>query len=213
MSTVTAVPLQPTKRRVLVWIWGAVILAVLAAIALAAQAPGDPSASLLAKNKRDKGVIETPSGLQYKILEPGSGPTPTDNDVTLIQYEGKYPDGTTFDKSQQPTPLSPKGVVPGFGEGLKLMPKGAKYRFWIKPSLGYGAPRPAGAPPPSSPEEIKLAQNVLIFDVEMVDFRSEEWIRQQQQMMQQQGGMPGGAPGAEGAPHGEAAPSAAPQGR
>ena len=197
MSNVTAVPLQPTKRGLVLLVWIGVIAAILGAFALAAAAPGDPVAGLLTKNKRQKGVVETPSGLQYLVLTPAAGPTPTDTDVALVNYEGKLPDGSTFDKSPQPTPMQITGVVPGFGEALKLMPKGAKYRFWIKPALGYGAPRPAGAPPVEG-KQAELAKQVLIFDVEMVDFRSEEWIRQQQMMMQQQQ-QQGNAPGAPGA--------------
>ncbi len=152
-------------------------------------------ATFLAKNRSgDKTIVETPSGLQYKVLTPGKGPKPTDTDVVLINYEGKLTDGTTFDKSPQPTPLQVTGVVPGFSEALKLMAKGGKSRFWIKPSLGYG--EKATGPIP--------ANSVLVFDVELVDFMSVERVRQlqmQQQMMQQGGARPGaGAPPAEAAP-------------
>lgn len=208
MSSITAVPLQPTKRGVLVLIWIGVLFAALGAFALAAAAPGDPTTDLLAKNKRQKGVIETPSGLQYVVVAPGvPGPKPTDTDIALVNYEGKLPNGTTFDKSQQPTPMAVSGVVPGFSEALKLMTKGAKYRFWIMPELGYGAPRPAGAPPLDGPAA-ELAKNVLIFDVEMIEFLPEETVRRlqmQQQMMQQQGAAPQGA-----APQGAPLPQAVP---
>jgi FKBP-type peptidyl-prolyl cis-trans isomerase len=133
----------------------------------------------------DKSVVETASGLQYKVLTPGKGAKPTDADVTLINYEGKLIDGTTFDKSEQPTPMPVKGVVPGFSEALKLMTKGGKYRLWIKPSLGYGATAKGPIP----------ANSVLVFDVELVDFIPESVLRQmqQQQMMQQGGALPPGA--------------------
>ncbi|WP_260599473.1 FKBP-type peptidyl-prolyl cis-trans isomerase [Sphingomonas endolithica] len=208
MSTITAVPLQPTKRGVLVLLWIGVIIAALAAAGLAAMAPGDPVVGLLAANKRQKGVIETPSGLQYLVIAPGAGGAhPTDADIALVNYEGKLPDGSTFDKSSQPQPMPVTGVVPGFSEALKLMSKGAKYRFWIKPTLGYGAPRPAGAPP-LDPAADKLAKNVLIFDVELIDFLPEATVRQMQmqQQMMQQGGAPGapGAPGVQGPPPGAA---------
>ncbi|MES2058551.1 MAG: FKBP-type peptidyl-prolyl cis-trans isomerase [Pseudomonadota bacterium] len=198
MSSVTAVPLQPTKRRVLVYLWLGIALALCGAVALAQMAPVDPVTTYLAKNKRDKGVVQTESGLQYKIIAPGSGDArPTAADVALVNYEGKLTDGTTFDKSQQPSPLPVAGVVPGFSEALKLMPKGAKYRFWIKPSLGYGDK--ASGPIP--------ANSILVFDVELLDFISETQLRQmqmQQQMMQQQGAAPGGPPpGAGGPPPGQ----------
>jgi len=198
MSTVTAVPLQPVKRSVLVWLWLGIALAILVAFALAWMAPMDPVAGFLAKNAHTKGVVQTASGLQYEILAPGKGTQkPTDSDVALINYEGKLTDGTIFDKSQRPTPMPIGSVVPGFSEAMKLMPKGSKYRFWIKPSLGYGDK--ASGPIP--------ANSVLVFEVEMLDFLPEAVIRQMQaQQQMQQGGMPGGAmpggmpPGAGGMP-------------
>jgi hypothetical protein len=188
MSTVTAVPIPPIKRRVIVYLVLGILLAVGAAAALAFQVPTDPAAALLGKNARQPGVVTTASGLQYKILEKGAGDAkPTDADVALVNYEGKLADGTTFDKSQQPTPMPVAGVVPGFSEALKLMPKGAKYRFWLKPSLGYGD-KAAGPIP---------ANSVLVFDVELLDFLPEAVIRQMQmqQQMQQGGGMPGAPAG------------------
>jgi FKBP-type peptidyl-prolyl cis-trans isomerase 2 len=77
-------------------------------------------------------------------------------------------------------------VVPGFSEALKLMPKGAKYRFWIKPSLAYGDE--ASGPIP--------AHSVLIFDVELIDFLPEATVRQ----MQQEQSAPGASPPPEPAP-------------
>ena len=191
MSTVTAVPLQPVKRSYLVYLWLGIALALIGAVALARQGD-DP----LTRNARAKGVVTTASGLQYKVLtagKPGAA-KPTDADVALVNYEGKLLNGTTFDKSQQPTPLPVTGVVPGFSEALKLMPKGSKYRFWLKPSLGYGDK--ASGPIP--------ANSTLIFDVELLDFLPQSVVQQmqaqQQMQMQMQGapgaGMPGGgAPG------------------
>ena len=199
MSSITAVPIPPTKRRYIVYLIVGIVLAVIAAAALAWQGPVDPTATFLARNARAAGVVTTPSGLQYKVVQKGAGgATPTDTDVTLVNYVGTLPNGSTFDQSQQPTPMPVSGVVPGFSEALKLMPKGSKYRFWIPPVLGYGGPRPAGAPPLDG-KAAELAKQVLIFDVEMLDFLPESVLRQmqmQQQMMQQGGqGAPGAAPG------------------
>lgn len=178
MSTVTAVPIPPVKRAYVLWLVIGIAAALVAAAALAFQGD-DP----LTRNARAKGVIVTASGLQYKVLEPGKGgATPTDSDVALVNYEGKLLDGTTFDKSQQPTPFPIASVVPGFSEGLKLMPKGSKYRFWIKPSLGYG--EKATGPIP--------ANSVLVFDVELLDFIPETVLRQMQQQQMMMGGA--GAP-------------------
>ncbi|MBY0301119.1 MULTISPECIES: FKBP-type peptidyl-prolyl cis-trans isomerase [Sphingomonas] len=178
MSTVTAVPLQPVKRAYVLWLVVGLVLAAIAGVALARAG--------------DTGIVSTSSGLRYKVVVPGdvTGAKPTDADVALINYEGKLMDGTTFDKSQQPTPLPVAGAVPGFSEGLKLMHKGAKYRFWIPPNLGYGAK--ANGPIP--------ANSTLVFDVELQDFIPEATLRQLQMQQQMMGGMPPrGAPGAPGA--------------
>jgi len=157
------------------------------------KAYNDPAAVFLRHNRSGNSkVVETASGLQYQVLKPGTGAAkPTDDDIVLVNYEGKLTNGTTFDASQQPTPMPVKEVVPGFSEGLKLMSKGAKYRFWIPPALGY-KDKAAGPIPPNS---------VLVFDLELLDWKSEAEIRQMQmmqQMMQQQGAR-GATPGAPGA--------------
>lgn len=159
----------------------------------------DPAAVFLRHNRSaNSKVVETTSGLQYEILKPGSGAAkPSDEDIVLVNYEGKLENGTTFEKSDQPTPMPVKEVVPGFSEALKLMPKGAKYRFWIPPNLGYGDK--ARGPIP--------AHAVLVFELELLDWKSEAEIRQMQmmqQMMQQQqqrqgAGGAADAPGAGGA--------------
>lgn len=202
--SITAVPIPPTRRAILVALW--LGLAVLAAAGLwlafqgtaGAVAEQGSNEQFLAFNKTRPGVIETASGLQYQVLSKGEGDAhPTDTDVSLIQYTGKLRDGTVFDASKQPTPLPVAGSVPGFSEGLKLMTKKAKYRLWLKPELAYGA---------NSPDPSKIPNDsLLIFDVELLDFLPESVIQQmqQQQMMQQQmqqGGAgapppPGAAPG------------------
>ena len=113
-------PLDPRSKRVL---WLGVVLAVLGAGALLFSMfmwwGGSARDSLtMTFNAWSPGVKTTASGLQYKVLTPGKGKNPTDTDVALINYEGKLLDGTTFDKSQQPTPMPVKGVVPGFSESL-----------------------------------------------------------------------------------------------
>jgi FKBP-type peptidyl-prolyl cis-trans isomerase FkpA len=194
MSTVTAVPIPPVKRAYWVWLIVGILIAVAAAAVLSRQ--GD---DFLTRNARKGDVVTTKSGLQYEVLKPGQGAKPTDKDVALIMYEGKLLDGTTFDKSQQPTPMPVAAVVPGFSEGLKLMNKGAKYRFWLKPDLAYGAQEKGPIP----------ANSTLVFEVELLDFLPEATIRQlqqQQQMQQMMGGAGGpgrpGGPGMPGAPGG-----------
>lgn len=183
MSTVTAVPIPPVRRAYVLWLVVGLLIALVAGIALARLG--------------STGIVTTPSGLRYQVLKAGDGKgsPPTDTDVALINYEGRLVDGTVFDKSQQPTPLPVAGVVPGFSEGLKLMHKGAKYRFWIKPELGYG--ERANGPIP--------ANSTLVFDVELQDFLPEATVRQMQMQQSMMGGMPGmGGPG--GAAGGPSAP-------
>ncbi|MCM8732089.1 FKBP-type peptidyl-prolyl cis-trans isomerase [Hephaestia sp. GCM10023244] len=192
--SVTAVPLQPTPRRFVVMLWAGIIAAVAIAASLAFAAPTNAVSAFLAENARAEGVVETASGLQYKVLTKGTGAAPTDEDVALVNYDGTLTDGNRFDKSQQPTPfpLGEQAAIPGFEEALKLMPKGAKYRFWIKPDLAYGAAeRRDGAGNVVIP-----ANSVLVFDIEMIDFLSKAVIRQMQMQQQMMGGMGAPPPGA-----------------
>lgn len=157
------------------------------AIPPSAAQPTDSGAAFLAANKaHDRQVLETPSGLQYKVFAAGAGTSPTDDDVALINYEGRLADGTVFDKSAHPAPLSVNGVVPGFSEALKLMRKGAKYRVWIKPSLGYGDAATGPIP----------AHAVLVFDIQLLAFLpAGEYERMQAQAMdRQQDATPATAP-------------------
>lgn len=208
MATTPPSPKKPFDARQILYVVAGVVLGVLLTLGATAgikawQASHTPDAVFIAKNRGEKGVVETKSGLQYQILTPGKGPKPTDADIALVNYEGKLIDGKVFDKSPQPTPMpvvasdektGRQGVVPGFSEALKLMSKGAKYRFWIKPSLGYGDKTNGPIP----------ANSVLVFEVELLDFLPETVIRQMQ--MQQQMQMQGAAPGGAGAPPAGAPP-------
>ena len=168
------------------WIGMLVGALVMAAVLTAVQYVGKSSFgtdAFLLKNRYASGVVQTPSGLQYKVLKPGKGAKPTDADIALITYKGTLLNGTEFDKSEQPVPMPVAGVVPGFSEALKLMPKDAEYRIWIKPSLGYGD-KAAGPIP---------ANSVLVFDVKLLDFLPEAVVRQMQ-AAQMGGGAPAPAP-------------------
>jgi FKBP-type peptidyl-prolyl cis-trans isomerase FkpA len=199
--SITAVPIAPVKRGYLVWLWIGIAAAALVALGLAWKgtaavvADTGTNAQFLSWNAGQPGVTQTASGLQYRVLDKGrGGATPTDNDLVLVNYKGTLRNGTVFDESRQPTPMSPKGVVPGFSEAVKLMPKGAKYRFWLKPELAYGASAQTN---PQTGQEVIPGDSLLVFDIEMVDFVPEAVVRQmqmQQMMQMQQGqGAPGGA--------------------
>ena len=119
----------------------------------------------LASNKNEEGVVETSSGLQYKVLTLGNGEKPTANNTVTCHYHGTVIDGTVFDSSVQrgqsaSFPLS--AVITGWTEGLQYMLMGSKFRFFIPPHLGYGE-RQVSA--------VIGANSTLIFDVELISFK------------------------------------------
>jgi FKBP-type peptidyl-prolyl cis-trans isomerase FkpA len=119
--------------------------------------------AFLAKNRQQKGVFTTPSGLQYMVLRQGNGPRPKPTDTVRVNYAGSLLDGTVFDSSYErgePIEFPLNGVIPGWTEGLGLMPVGSHYRFWIPGSLGYGEQGTPGGP---------IGPNAtLVFDVELL---------------------------------------------
>jgi len=144
--------------------------AAIAKRAVAAKPPAvplSPEEAFLARNRKLRGVIQTASGIQYRVVKPATGPHPTDTDVALVNYEGKLVDGTSFDKSTQPTPMPVAAVVPGFSEALKLMAKGETLRVWIPSRLAYGAED-------QRDEQGKVVipgKSTLVFDIELIDFQ------------------------------------------
>jgi FKBP-type peptidyl-prolyl cis-trans isomerase FklB len=117
----------------------------------------------LEENKKRTEVKTTASGLQYEVLEKGDGDLPNENSDVTVHYKGTLVSGDVFDSSLdrgQPISFNLQGVIPGWTEGLQLMPKGAKYRFYIPYELGYGG-RAAGKIPPYS---------TLVFEVQLIEF-------------------------------------------
>lgn len=115
----------------------------------------------LAANKAKPGVRSTASGLQYQVIRQGAGPTPKPADMVRVNYRGTLLDGTVFDSSYergQPAEFALNQVIPGWTEGVGLMPVGSKYKFWIPGKLAYG---PNGQPP--------IGPNAMLtFEVELL---------------------------------------------
>ena len=127
----------------------------------------EKSKKLFDDNAKKPGVKTTASGLQYEVLKEGDGKTkPTATSTATVTYTGKLMDGTVFDSTDKnggkPIELNLSGVIKGWTEGIQLMSKGAKYRFYIPSDLAYGDNGAGGVIPPGA---------TLIFDVELVDFK------------------------------------------
>ena len=98
-------------------------------------------ADFLAANKSKEGVVELPSGLQYRIDKLGDGIKPAAEDTVVVHYKGTKLDGTVFDSSYdrgEPATFPLTGVIQGFSEGLQQVPAGSKVTLWIPGELAYG---------------------------------------------------------------------------
>lgn len=120
--------------------------------------------AFLANNRTQEGVVETASGLQYKVITMGDGQKPSATSKVTVHYKGTLLDGTKFDSSydrNQPATFGLNQVIKGWTEGLQYMPVGSKFIFYIPSDLGYGTnPPPGSAIKPGS---------LLIFEVELLD--------------------------------------------
>ena len=126
------------------------------------------SQAFLDQNKAKPGVKTTASGLQYEVLQEGSGESPKPTDRATVHYKGTLINGTVFDSSydrNEPATFPVNGVIPGWVEALQLMKAGSKYKLYIPPALAYGE-RGAGA---------QIGPNqALIFEVELISFAPAE---------------------------------------
>ncbi|GIU21974.1 FKBP-type peptidyl-prolyl cis-trans isomerase [Shewanella schlegeliana] len=122
------------------------------------------SKAFLDANKAKEGVVTTDSGLQYEVITEGTGDKPTAEDTVKVHYVGTLTDGTEFDSSVargEPATFPLNRVIPGWTEGVQLMPVGSKYKFVIPADLAYGD-RDTGSIP---------ANSTLVFEVELLDIQ------------------------------------------
>lgn len=116
----------------------------------------------LKQNATKPGITVTSSGLQYEILEAGSGSKPDASATVRVHYHGTLVDGTVFDSSVErgePLEFPVNGVISGWTEALQLMPAGSRWKLYIPHELGYGARGAGGAIGPYT---------MLIFEVELL---------------------------------------------
>jgi FKBP-type peptidyl-prolyl cis-trans isomerase FklB len=123
----------------------------------------------LAENAKAQGVQVTPSGLQYKVLKAGDGPTPTAEDTVRVHYRGQLIDGTVFDESYGGEPAvlditGPPGVIPGWKEALEMMKVGAKWQLAVPSNLAYGEQGRGPIPPGAT----------LVFEVELLGIEGKQ---------------------------------------
>lgn len=122
----------------------------------------------LKENKTKEGVVETASGLQYKVIKKGEGAKPVATDTVKVHYKGTLLDGTEFDSSykrNEPAVFPVNQVIAGWGEALPLMEVGSNYELYIPTDLAYGD---RGAPPVIEPG------SMLVFNVELLEIVKNE---------------------------------------
>jgi len=120
--------------------------------------------TFLAENGRKEGVKTLPGGVQYRVVQAGSGEKPTDEDTVLCNYRGTLLSGTEFDASKPGTPasLKVKKVIPGLRDALEQMPVGSKWQVVIPAEKAYGE---RGSAPAIGPNE------TVIFEIELVGIK------------------------------------------
>lgn len=191
MTEITRVPLQPIAKGSLTKLWLGVLVAILIGAGLA--------------------WASVPKGLEVDTITVGSGPSPSATDVVFVRYTGKLADGTVFDQSQdvplpiegifpEGTPLPLDRMIPGFRDGAQQMQRGGSYVMNIPSDQGYGEEGQSD----QAGNEVIPPNSDLVFEVELVDFMSQQDFEQRLQTLQQalqaqQGGLPM-APGAAPAP-------------
>jgi FKBP-type peptidyl-prolyl cis-trans isomerase len=120
------------------------------------------SQAFLSQIRQKEGVVTTPSGLAYEIIDAGTGAKPKATDTVRVHYTGALVNGTVFDSSMheggEPVEFPLSEVLPGWTEGLQQIGTGGKIRLYVPPPLAFGDDGAPGVPPAST----------LIFDFELL---------------------------------------------
>ena len=177
--SVTAVPIRPLSRGAVVKLWIGLLVLVLSAAALAWIGTSAFQ------------VVTLDSGVRYRVLSEGTGPTITPADLFALRYKLRVNDEDApviqnSDDTGQPFVASTQNVFPGFGEALQSMRAGGKYLLWLPPGQHEQGPLRLGTP--------FTANDTLVFEIEVLQ------IAPGMAAMQQLMGPPGAAPPPAGAP-------------
>jgi FKBP-type peptidyl-prolyl cis-trans isomerase FkpA len=173
MAEVTHVPIQPIRKGSLVKLWLGIAAVLLVAAGLA--------------------WWTMPHGVEVETISEGTGKSPGPTDVVFVHYVGKLSDGTVFDRGDdinvpvegflpKGTPLPLEQMVPGFREAAVQMQKGGKYHVEIPADKAYGA---TGSPPDQSGHQVIPPNANLSFDIDLIDFMSNEDFQRRVQAIQQ----------------------------
>lgn len=126
----------------------------------------DEGEAFLKENATKPNIQSLPNGLQYEVLQEGTGPQPTIKSKVRVHYRGTLIDGTEFDSSYkrgEPITFPLSNVIAGWQQGIPLMKEGAKYRLFIPNKFAYGLNSPSPSIPPGA---------LLIFEVELLNVLS-----------------------------------------
>ncbi len=122
----------------------------------------------LEENKKKPGVTTLPSGLQYRVVQAGTGPKPTATDTVTTHYSGQFINGKEFDSSYsrgEPAQFQVNAVIPGWTEALQLMQPGAKWEIVVPAKLGYGE---------NGVGRIIGPNETLLFNIELLSINSKD---------------------------------------
>ncbi len=143
-------------------------VAIMAAMKVKSDKNLEAETAFFAENGKKAGVTTTASGLQYEVLTLGTGPKPLETDPVRVDYVGTFLDGKEFDSSiasGEPAVFPVAMVIPGWVEGIQLMPVGSKYKFYIPSMLAYGEQGSQGGIEPFK---------TLVFEVELLGIEPPE---------------------------------------